>query len=227
MFFPWAARSASTVEVCAVEYPGHGTRFREQPFSRLLPLARALVDDLERELECPFAFYGHSMGALVAFEVAREMRRRGLQEPVQLFVGAAAAPQLLRHRRRRIQDLAKPEFLDAVRKLNGTPEEVLADEELMEILVPVLRADFAVFETFVYAAEPPLRCPIAAFGGLDDEHIDRRAIRAWREQTRDGFWCGMLPGDHFFLTSERERLLATLGRHLEDRAAASASGAAG
>jgi medium-chain acyl-[acyl-carrier-protein] hydrolase len=102
----------------------------------------------------------------------------------------------------------------ALRRLNGTPEEVLEHEELMQLMLPILRADFAVYETYVYSAEPPLRCPIAVLGGSEDHKLSRAALEAWQEQTSASFSLRMLPGDHFFLNTARPLLLRVLSQEL-------------
>jgi medium-chain acyl-[acyl-carrier-protein] hydrolase len=102
-----------------------------------------------------------------------------------------------------------------LRELNGTPEEVLENDELMQLLLPVLRADFALCETYVYRPEPPLDCPITAFGGLRDASVRREHLEAWREQTTSSFLLHMFPGDHFFLNTEMSLFLQTLSRILD------------
>jgi medium-chain acyl-[acyl-carrier-protein] hydrolase len=110
--------------------------------------------------------------------------------------------------------LSKPEFIKVLGRLNGTPKEVLQNAELMELLIPLLYADFTINETYVYAAGEPLDCPISAFGGLQDDQVNRYDIAAWRDQTRGAFTLRMLPGDHFFLHSARSLLLRTIAQDL-------------
>jgi len=99
-------------------------------------------------------------------------------------------------------------------RLNGTPREVLEDEELRQILLPLLRADFAVYETYRYSTEPPLNCPISAFGGLQDYRVSRGDLEAWRDQTNVSFSLRMFPGDHFFLNTTQPLLLQVLSQEL-------------
>lgn len=193
--------------------PGREGRLSEPAISRLLPLVEALGSALQPWLDLPFVFFGHSMGALLAFELARRLRGLYAIEPRQLFLSGNAAPQ--------VPDLNPPrhalpeaEFLAELRRLNGTPEAVLQHRELMELMLPILRADFAVCETYVYTPQPLLACPIAAFGGLDDPEIRRDALAAWAEQTQGAFRLRMLPGDHFFLTGARPLLLWAVAHDL-------------
>jgi medium-chain acyl-[acyl-carrier-protein] hydrolase len=184
----------------------------ERPFTQLSPLVEALAQALVPLLDKPFAFFGHSLGALVSFELARRIRRQYGVHPVRLFVSAGRAPQIP-HRTRPIHTLPDKDLLVELRRLNGMPSELLDHEELMEIMLPVLRADFAVYETYVYLTEPPLDCPISAFGGLQDLRVKDSDLEAWRAQTSASFSLRMFPGDHFFL--KQPLLLQTLSQELQ------------
>ncbi len=212
-FRTWPNGLPTTVEVCAVELPGRGTRMRLAPFTRLEPLVEALAQALLPYLDKPFALFGHSMGGLVSFELARLLRREYGLLPVHLFVSGRRAPQVP-DPDPPIHALPEPAFKEELRRLNGTPEAVLENKELMQLLIPILRADFAVLETYVYATEPPLECPITAFGGLQDCKVSCDRLEAWRNQTSASFALQMLPGDHFFLNSAQALLLQSLTRQL-------------
>jgi medium-chain acyl-[acyl-carrier-protein] hydrolase len=198
IFRAWSDSLPADVEVCPVQFPGRGTRLMERPFTQLLPLVESLTQGLAPLLDKPFAFFGHSLGALVSFEVARQIRREYDVHPARLFVSAGPAPQIP-HRGPPIHTLPDKELLAELRRLNGTPSELLEHKELMEIMLPLLRADFAAYETYVYSNEPPLDCPIFAFGGLQDRKVDSSELEAWRDQTSISFSLRMVPGDHFFL----------------------------
>jgi len=185
----------------------------EKPFTQLLPLVETLAQVLAPLLDRPFAFFGHSLGALVGFELARQIRRQSGVQPVRLFVSAARAPQIP-HRDRPTYALPEGEFLEELRRLNGTPGELLENAELMQIMIPVLRADFAVSQTYIYAAEPPLECGISVFGGLQDHKVTRDDLAAWRDQTSASFALHMFKGDHFFLNTAQPRLLQALSGEL-------------
>jgi medium-chain acyl-[acyl-carrier-protein] hydrolase len=203
------------VEVCPVQLPGRESRLREPPLTRLEPLVPALLEGLSPFLDLPFAFFGHSMGALIAFELAHELARRGASGPRHLFVSARRAPRLP-SREGPIANLPEPEFLVHLRELNGTPEEVLAHAELMELLLPLLRADFALHESFVYRAAEPLAVGISAFGGLADPDVTREDLAGWREETRGSFGLRMLPGDHFFIHSATAMITEAVARDLAE-----------
>jgi medium-chain acyl-[acyl-carrier-protein] hydrolase len=213
-FRAWPDGLPPTVEVRVAQLPGRGARIRETPFARLGPLVAALAAALRPTLDRPFAFFGHSLGALVGFELARALRRQGGPQPARLFVSGHAAPHLPQSGPA-IHALPDAAFRDELRRLDGTPVEILDNQEVMQLLLPALRADFAASEAYAYTAEPPLECPIAAFGGAEDERVSRPALEAWRKQTRAAFSLKMFPGGHFFLHSARQAVLRALREELE------------
>lgn len=214
IFFSWVRLIPRNVELWAVQLPGHGERIAETPRSSIEALVPELAAAIAPLLDRPFAFLGHSMGATLAFELVRHLRRQGYPEPLSFFASAQKAPQLPR------QDpvthtLPHDEFIAELRRLNGTPAEVLDHSELLELLLPVIRADFAVCETYTYYEDQPLNCPIVAFGGLADPDIERSELEAWHDQTNVAFSLRMFPGDHFFLNTSRNLVLQMLLRDLE------------
>jgi medium-chain acyl-[acyl-carrier-protein] hydrolase len=182
-------------------------------FTQLQPLVQAIAPVLLPHLDKPFAFFGHSMGALVSFELARLLRKEYNISPVHLFVSGRHAPQIP-DTKPPVHALPEPEFKEELRRLNGTPEAVLQNAELMQLLVPILRADFAVLETYVYTTEPPLNCPITAYGGSEDEEASYDELQAWQKQTNAAFSLQMFTGDHFFLHSAQSLLLQSLSQEL-------------
>jgi medium-chain acyl-[acyl-carrier-protein] hydrolase len=223
--FPYAGRGASifrtwnhhlppAVELYPVQSPGRETRLAEPPFVRLTPLVERLSETLTPYFDVPFAFFGHSMGALVSFELARYLRKQGRPGPIQLFVSGHRAPQLPRSRPP-LHDLPESALLRALRELKGASEQVLQNRELLDLLLPTLRADLAVCENYQYRPEDAFDCPIAAFGGLEDSAVSREDHAAWIAQTRCSFSLHMFPGDHFFLHSAKEGLLSALFQQLQ------------
>jgi medium-chain acyl-[acyl-carrier-protein] hydrolase len=184
----------------------------ERPFTRLRSLVDAFVEAVGRDLKAPFCFFGHSMGALVCYELARRLQREGQPGLALLCVSGHRAPHL-RSRDPPIHDLPDDEFVVELRRLNGTPE-VLWDGDLRGLMLPALRADFAVAETYVYESGEPLDCPIVAYGGTEDELVSQEEIAAWREHTGGTFRRRMIPGDHFFLKSARDVVLTALSDDL-------------
>lgn len=213
IFFPWASVLPSGIEVCPIQYPGHGTRVGEPLITDLTVMVQQAYQALEPYFNKPFAFFGHSMGALVSFELARYLSALGGPTPVYLFVSGHNAPQL-QDDAEAIHDLPDAEFIDRLREFNGTPEDVLQNEELRELLLPILRADFKVSEQYLYRPEQLLDCPICACGGLKDVYITRVGLEAWQEQTTKSCSVRMFPGDHFYLGEARLLLLQVIAREL-------------
>jgi medium-chain acyl-[acyl-carrier-protein] hydrolase len=211
----WASSVPSNVEVCPVQLPGRESRLREQPFTRPEALIQAVADALIPYMDMPFVFFGHSMGGMISFELSRELRRRGKTLPLHLFVSGRRAPHVPA-REDPIHDLPEPEFIERLRDLNGTPEEVLQHEELMKLLTPVLRADFAVNETYEFTVEEPLEPGLSAFGGLGDEEVTRDDLDLWRQHTKGKFRLRMMPGDHFFLHSAKDLITEAVARDLAE-----------
>jgi medium-chain acyl-[acyl-carrier-protein] hydrolase len=200
--------------------PGRGTRFSEPLFTDLAPLIEAAGTALAPELATgrSFALFGHSMGSLLAFELARWLRRHGGRAPSHVFASGHGAPQLPPEDAP-IHALPHDEFIAALRDLNGTPPEVLEHAELLELLLPVLRADCGVSEKYTYTDEPPLECPVTALGGASDPDVPVDRLEAWRAQTRGAFTARVLPGDHFYLQSAQALVVETLVAALAPAAA--------
>jgi medium-chain acyl-[acyl-carrier-protein] hydrolase len=213
IYYPWRNMLPPGVEIVASHLPGRGTRLHETPFIRLEHMVEALGEGIISRLDKPFAFFGHSMGAMIGFELARLLRNWNCPQPVRLFVSGQRAPHL-RNDDPITYNLPDAEFIKGLSELRGTPKEVLANRELMEIMLPILRADFAVVETYAYTDGPPLDCPIVAFGGLQDVMVTREDLRAWRYQTSGSFSMRVLPGNHFFLHSHQHLLLSMLYQEL-------------
>ena len=209
----WPASLPDTVEVCAVQLPGRERRLGEPLFDDVRRLIPALCDGIAPLLNGPFALFGHSLGALLAYETALALRRdRGLS-PARLFVSGHRAPHLPR-RHPRIHHLPDRAFVDELCRLNGTPAEVLAAPELLELVLPPLRADFRMAETYAPSSGGGLSCPLVALGSTEDERVSLATLEPWREVTSGPFELVMFPGDHFYLKSQGPRLLAFLATRL-------------
>jgi surfactin synthase thioesterase subunit len=188
---------------------------REQAYSALPPLLDAMTPALLPYLDKPFALFGHSMGAIIAFELARKLRRDFHVRSECLIVSARVAPTKPLPRPP-ICRLGSTEFKEALRDLNGTPREVLENAELMTLLMGLLRADFAVHEEYRYSEGAPLECPIIAFAGTADPEASPEDIEAWREFTTGRFEKRVIPGDHFYIVTAKALLLRFLSQDLDE-----------
>ena len=213
IFRGWSASLPAPIEVVAVQPPGREQRLLEPAFETLEPLVRAIVSQLAPALTRPFALFGHSLGALLAYEVAHALREQA-NDLRYLFVSGLRAPHL-RMSREPIHQLPDRSFIDAVRQLGGTPQEILSHAELMELLLPPLRADIAMYETYAPRGRPPLTCPITAFGGVSDPDVTAADLAAWRDHTTGEFTLQLFAGDHFYLRTSQEALLAAISQRLE------------
>lgn len=214
IFRTWGKALGPSVAVCPAHLPGRERRLTEKPYTSAQSLVEAAAEAIVPHLDRPFAFFGHSMGALISFELARRLRRLNMPQPTHIFLSGRGAPQL-GVREAITYNLPDKEFAEELRRLNGTPREVLEHQELMELMIPLLRADFEVCQTYLYTQEPPLDCPVTAFGGLYDYEANGEMVGAWREQTSRAFRLCMMPGDHFFIHSAQERILGVLSKELQ------------
>jgi len=206
-FRAWAGRLPPSVVVVPMRPPAG-----YQP-GNMAELVAALSDSIEPYLDQPFAFFGHSMGAVVAFELARLLRRRNRPLPRLLVASGARAPQF---RRGHVPgpEPGEAEFVDALRRLQGTPPAVLDNPTLLQLILPALRADAAIYRSYIYAEEPPLDCAIHAYGGAEDPNVHRQQLEGWAAQTSGEFAVRVFPGGHFYLQSYRQEFLVALALDL-------------
>ena len=209
LFRTWSEALPPEVEVCPVQLPGRENRLMEPAFSHMQPLIASLAQALLPLLDMPYAFFGHSMGGLISFEFTQHLYREGHEGPVHLFVSGRSAPHIL-DPDPPISHLPEAEFIEELRKLQGTPEEVLQNNELLELLLPLLRADFCLCETYRPTPGKPLPCPITAFGGLQDDEAPRETVLAWKTYTHNTFKTHFFMSGHFFIRTEQSALLQAL-----------------
>lgn len=215
VFRGWSSLLPSTIELWVARLPGREQRISEQPYANLDSLVSAACEELGADLEVPFAFFGHSMGALVAFELARRLRRYRWQLPSCLVVSAHRAPHL-KDLRPPLADLPDGEFIGAMRGLNGTPPELFEHPELVDLMLPLLRADFKAVESYVHLSEQPLPCPIAAYVATDDSEVPSEQVAPWRVHTTGHYRMRVFPGNHFYLRDEMELLVPVLAQDVLD-----------
>lgn len=210
----WQGLLPESIDVAPVQLPGRGERLSEPPFDRLPEMVEALACELTPYFDKSFAFFGHSMGALIAFELTRWLRKHNKTMPSHLFVSGRRAPQVPESIAP-TWNLPEPEFIERVRQLNGTPKEVLDHPELMQVVIPLLRADFAVCETYEYQAGPPLEFPLTVFGGVGDIEAPYEDLMPWQEQTSAACKLHTLPGDHFFIQTAPVEIAQIIADELE------------
>lgn len=212
-FASWGQSLPASIAVCPVQLPGRESRIAEPPFVSMDALVPCVAEALRPLLNPPYALFGHSLGALVAFEVARYLRALGAPPPANLFVSACRAPH--GSFPEPTYELPEAEFLGRIRRLKGTPNAVFENPELLELVLPILRADTTIYDTYRFQPGDPIECPITALGGVADDHVSRADLADWSIHTKAAFRLRMFPGDHFFLQSARPQLLRALATDLE------------
>lgn len=211
-FREWGAALPDNIEVVAIELPGHGQRMAEEPCRCMSSLVDVMAGACAAAIDRPFAIFGHSMGASIAIELASRLATVAERSPVHVFVSGAQAPHI---ERRSLQHVSREELLVELRRWNGVPEEVLANNAIIELFIPILRADFALVDT---RARGPvgggLAAPLTVFSGIEDPEVTDEGLKAWRQYTSGTFDLQVFPGGHFFLDSARSELLHEIGRRL-------------
>lgn len=212
-FYPWTKQLAPGIELCQVHLPGREMRLREPLAQKMISLVHSLAEELSCYLDRPFAFFGHSMGALLAYELSRLLRSQESRLPMHLFISGFRAPHLP-DRQPHLRNLSDADFINHVKAFGGTPEAVFQNSELMDIFLPILRADFAVIETYQYVDDQPFDCPITAFGGCDDPRVNMEEMVSWREHTNKHFRLQVFNGGHFFIKQHQPQILQIISQCL-------------
>lgn len=213
-FKSWVAYLPKTINLFAIELPGHGTRLSEKPVDNF----NAMIEEMTRAalplLSKPYSVFGHSMGAIFAFEFTRHLRRQGISIPVHMFLSAQEGARFKYDHPRYL--LSDDEFIQYLRKRGGTSEKILENRELMDCLLPMLRLDHEFSETYSldYQEEPPLDCPITVMSGLEDD-IKEEDLKIWSSETRGLFDVAYFPGDHFFIREQEEAVVLSILSNIE------------
>lgn len=211
IYHRWQSSIPDDVEVCPVELPGRLSRLREPPYDDIVPLVAALGDALDPLLDRPFAIFGYSMGALIAFEWARDIARRRGIEPAHVIVGARGAPHLPSSIVHVTRTMTDRELLARILDLYGARiQAVVADPDMAAIVLRIMRADLGLLDAYRYMDGAPLRAPITVLGGARDTIVSRDALGEWARHTRGPFTLRLFDGDHFFLHSEEQAVIATV-----------------
>lgn len=205
-FMPWLPALAPDVQVCAIQLPGRGARFGEAPITDLEALVAELGQVIAEHGDLPYAFFGHSLGGLLAYELSHRCVQLGLDLPRHLFVSASIAP---RHRTSgpRYDLMTDTRLLAKLREYAGTPPEVLANEELMALLLPAIRADFTLLQHYRYRPRPRLEVPLTVLAGRDDTHVAEALLEDWQLETTGVCRQHWFDGGHFFLAQQQDKVL--------------------
>jgi medium-chain acyl-[acyl-carrier-protein] hydrolase len=214
MYSPWREYLPPGIELWPIEPPGRGVRLSEPPYSSIRPMVDDLATALQPWLDLPLAIFGHSLGARVAFELARCLRNRFRATPVHLFAAGQTAPHAPLDRPP-VHAQPRDEFLVSLRRF-GTPQEVLDNHDLLQIFEPLLRADFAAYETYQFQPERPLECPITALGGVEDQDVRHSELQEWRHHTASSHTVRMFPGGHYFVNTARPLVIRSVLLELEN-----------
>lgn len=213
VFRLWQSSFPEDVEVISVQYPGRENRISERPIADLHALVACITDVLMPRSDLPFAFFGHSLGAKIAFETSKELFKRNGLYPLCLLVSGCRAPHLSVDRK--IHHLDDKEFVESLRLYNGTPEAVLKNTELMDIFLPMLRADFILDEKYTSEIGVKINCPIYAFGGDQDIIAPFSSIREWSRFTEKEFKATLFNGGHFFFKDQQTSFLQMIHEYLK------------
>lgn len=211
-FTKWKTAFGPDIEVCPILIPGRESRMTEEPYRRIEDIVGPLVSALSPEMKIPFGLFGHSLGSILAFEVARCATERGY--PIKILMVSGRRAPHLNMRRDPLHLLDMADFLAAIKGLNGTPADVFDSEQLMQVFLPSLRADIELNETYIPLFGKLLSCALVAYMGEQDPEVDQSELIAWREVTSGFFRHHVLPGDHFYLQQNPDDLLSLIQNSL-------------
>ena len=213
VFKPWLQHLPKEVEMCPILLPGRETRIKEKPYTSMERLLSRLSYEIEPFLDKPCAFFGHSMGSTISYELTRYLLKWEKPTPIQLFLSGRRAPHMPSNKPK-ISELPHDEFLEELREHGGTPEEVFESEELLEFVLPILRNDYRLLEHHEHIPGPPINIPITAFGGTEDNDVPIETIKGWEKYTSSNFNFELFPGGHFYIKSPNTKLVSRIGDHL-------------
>ncbi|WFB10962.1 alpha/beta fold hydrolase [Streptomyces sp. LX-29] len=210
-YHPFSRLLPSAVEMLAIQYPGRQDRRLEPCIVDLRELADRVLEELRPYIGQPLALFGHSMGATLAFEVARRLEEQDTP-PTHLFVSGRRAPSRSRHEDVHLRDDAG--LIAELAELSGTDTRLLEDEEMRRMVLPALRGDYTAAETYVYQPGPPLACPVTMITGDADPRVDRDEAEAWEKHTTGPFELLTFPGGHFYLSDQRAEVAQAVAARL-------------
>ena len=214
VYSDWITSVPDWLQICPVELPGRGWLWMKPLATSLVELARIISSAIYPYAHGQYAIFGHSMGALLAYEVALNLKALGRHDLCRLFISGSRAP-FRANKRSSISQLSDDEFLDHIRSMRGTPEEILTNPELMKLFVPLLRADFQMCEEYRVDRVQPLRCAVTVLGGEADEEVSEGDLRMWSRIIAGEFQCLRFPGGHFFIKDNKNDVISAIFRELE------------
>jgi medium-chain acyl-[acyl-carrier-protein] hydrolase len=209
IFRDWRKQAPEDIDIAAIQLPGREDRFCERRLNCLSEVIDQLREVIVEFIDRPYMFFGHSLGALIAFELARNLGGQGLRRPFHIVVSGKRAPHLPSDEER-MHELGDREFLDKIREFNGTPSVLIDNPELMELFIPIMRDDFAIAETYIHRPGRILDCDLTALCGDEDFDVPVDTVRAWDLHTAGKFSYKVMHGDHFFLHKNQEDILKLL-----------------
>lgn len=211
VFRDWSKCLPDSVVVCPIQLPGRETRLGEPLRTHLQGVSEEIAEAMRPYLDRPFAFFGHSLGAIICFEVARQLRRQNLPQPAHLFIASCCAPHRMTRSGILLHQADDAVILETVEHRYGNlPKNIKQNPMLVRYLLPILRADFELGETYHCEPGQPLDCPISVFGGTADQTVAPEELRAWGEQTQSTCTLKMFSGNHFFFVKEPSSLLEVI-----------------
>ncbi|WP_035792211.1 thioesterase II family protein [Kitasatospora mediocidica] len=218
-FFPVSrALAPKGIEVLAVQYPGRQTRRQEPGIDNIPDFADQIFAALRDQHDKPLALFGHSMGAVLAYEVALRMRQAGLPAPVRLFASGRRAPS--RYRDERIHLGTDQDVVAELKELSGTSQVMLADPEVLAMILPAIRSDYTAVERYRHDPDQRLDCPVTVLTGDSDPRVSIDEARAWEGHTTGATELEVLPGGHFFLADRAAEVIGIVARGLTGQGAA-------
>lgn len=202
------------IEICPIELPGRGFRLIEPLLDNIHEIVNQLHPEILPHLNKQFAFFGHSMGALISFELAKKLSKENGKVPGILYVSAHRAPNIS-ERQIIFHTLAYDDLLIQLKKNNGMMDEVLNNKELLELVLPIIKNDYKVCETYKLETDTKLDCPITAFGGKQDSDVNEEHLKGWANFTNLAFNLKIFDGDHFFIIKERKSFLKIFNEQIQ------------
>lgn len=213
LFRNWEDYLSKQVEICCLQLPGREERYYEKPYVHINECLQELSENFQKFIELPYVFFGHSMGSLFCYEISRFLESMNVPLPLHVFLSGARPP------RKFIMDscisqLNDDDLVDELKKYNGIPEDILNEKDYIKIFLPIIRADLLIMESYNFNNNYRFSMPLTVFGGESDSAVDCKELKEWNDFTRAYCRIFILPGDHFFIFSEKIKILSEINREL-------------